>query len=312
MIARRLLLAYVLSSTAGAALAQTARRIRIGFQKGEPILIAAKQNRSFEAAFTPLGISVEWLEFPFGPPLLEAMRVGSIDVGVVGDTPPIFAQAAQAPLVYVAARPGAGGGMGILVPPGSKLNDLRDLKDKRVALAQGSAAQNLLIAALKKAGLEYTDIIPAYLAPADAAAAFAQGNIDAWSIWDPYLALGEARPGVRMLASGRDITPQNSFYLAHRDYATQQPEIIRKFVEIVIATGGWCDGNRQNVAKLLSDGTGVPLAIMRVTVGRADFPCVPISQALLNQQQEIADRFCRLHLIPRAIKVQEYALNPSA
>jgi sulfonate transport system substrate-binding protein len=309
MISRRLVLGSLAASVATSSLAQSSGRLRIGFQKGEPILIAAKQQRSFETEFGKLRVKVDWLEFPFGPPLLEATRVGSIDVGAVGDTPPIFAQAARAPLVYVAARPGSGRGMGILVPPGSPLTKLGDLKGKRVAFAPGSSAHNLIVAALDKAGLTYSDIQPAYLAPADAAAAFTEGSIDAWSIWDPYLALGQSRPGVRLLAGGHDISPQNSFYMASRAYATQHAELIQAFVIIIRSTGAWCDHNRPAVAKMLSDGTGVPLASMRIAIERGDYACIPISVKLLQQQQEIADRFYRLLLIPRPINVQEYAIQ---
>src|SRR4029077_1751774 len=88
---------------------------RVVFQKGEPILLSAKQNRSLETLLNPLGIEVQWVEFQFGPPMLEAMRVGAIDLGAVGDTPPIFAQAAHGDLLYIAAQ--RAGGQAILVPP---------------------------------------------------------------------------------------------------------------------------------------------------------------------------------------------------
>lgn len=310
MISRRLVLGSMAASVASPSLAEKpGRRLRIGFQKGEPILIAARQQRSFETEFGKVGVEVDWLEFPFGPPLLEAMRVGSIDAGAVGDTPPIFAQAAHAPLVYIAARPGSGRGMGILVPPGSQIRQLGDLKGKRVAFAPGSSAHNLIVAALDKAGVAYGDIKPAYLAPADAAAAFTEGGIDAWSIWDPYLALEQSRPGVRTLASGQDISPQNSFYMASRAYATQRPELIQAFVAMIRSTGEWCGHNRPAVAKMLSDGTGVPLAPMRVATERGDYACIPISTKLLHQQQKIADRFYRLRLIPHAINVQDYVIQ---
>jgi sulfonate transport system substrate-binding protein len=151
MFSRRSILALLpIAVTAGAlaapAIAQQARKLRVGFQKGEPTLVAAKQNRSLETALAPLGVEVEWLEFPFGPPMLEAMRVGSIDFGGVGDTPPIFAQAAHADLLYVAALPA--GASALLLPPGSKLQSLQDLKGKKLAFARGSSAHNLAVVAV--------------------------------------------------------------------------------------------------------------------------------------------------------------------
>lgn len=312
MLSRRSMLALVPATAASPASAGPARTFRIGFQKGEPVLLAARQRRSFETVLAPLGIEVRWLEFPYGPPLLEAMRVDSVDFGAVGDTPPIFAQAARAELVYVAARPGDGDGTGIVVPPGSRLRSLTDLKGRRVAFAQGSSAHNLTIAALDKAGLSYGEIQPAYLAPADAGAALARGSIDAWTIWDPYLAIAEARAGVRLLANGKDIAPQNSFYLARRDYATSQAGTIAKAVKVIADIGAWCDRHRGEIAQLLSATTGVPPGPMQVTMNRASLNCMAMNDTLLDQQQQVADRFYRLHLIPRAVNVRNFAWYAAA
>jgi aliphatic sulfonates family ABC transporter substrate-binding protein len=310
---RRLLSALpALALGVAGARAAEATSLRIGFQKGEPVLVAAKQNRSFETLLSPLGITVSWLEFAFGPPILEAMRVGSIDIGSVGDAPPIFAQAAHADLVYIAARPSTGDSSAVLVPPGSALQNLRDLNGKKIAFARGSSAHNLTLAALGKAGLTFADIQPIYLAPADAAAAFAHGDIDAWTIWDPYYAISQARPGVRVLASSKDIAPQNSFYLAARTYAKQAPEIIEKIVASLGEVGAWCDAHKPEVASALSAATGVPLNDMTRVTNRTSFRSVPMTEALLADQQLIADRFSDLHLIPAKLNVHDYAWRVSA
>ena len=151
--------------------AAKARELRFGFQRSGTLLVA-KQQRVLEKRLNPLGVEVKWVEFSFGPPLLEALNVGSIDYGTTGDAPPIFAQAARAKLLYVAAAEAAGSGAAILVPPGSKLQTLADLRGKRIGFARASSAHNLTIAALEKAGIDWKEITPIQLAPADARAAF--------------------------------------------------------------------------------------------------------------------------------------------
>ena len=166
-----------------------------------------------------LGQTVRWVEFSFGPPLLEALSLDGIDFGQTGDAPPIFAQAARVE-PRLRGRPG-GRRLRYRDPAaeGFTIRSLADLKGKRVAFAKASSAHNLTIAALEKAGLSYADIEPVTLAPADAAAAFARGSIDAWTIWDPYFAIAEAGEGVRVLARATDIAPQNNFFLASRPFA---------------------------------------------------------------------------------------------
>src|SRR4051794_8808424 len=142
--------------------------IRIGYQKyGTLILLKAKG--SLEAKLKPLGYRVAWAEFPAGPPLLEALNAGAIDFGSVGETPPIFAQAATgARLTYVAHEPPAPRGEAILVPKDSPIRTVADLKGKKVALNKGSNVHYLLVRALEQAGVGYNEIQPVFLPPARA------------------------------------------------------------------------------------------------------------------------------------------------
>jgi NitT/TauT family transport system substrate-binding protein/sulfonate transport system substrate-binding protein len=309
MLSRRSLLATLPAAVTGAAPARAASpgQLRIELQKGEPLLVAARQNRAFETLLEPLGIEVKWLEFEFGPPLLEAMQAGAIDIGATGDAPPVFAQAAHADIVYIAARPDSGNSYAILLPPGSTLRTLADLRGKRIAFGRGSSSHSLTLAALEKAGLAYSDIKPVTLGPADAAAAFEHGDLDAWTIWDPYAAITEGRPGVRALARTRDIGPQNNFYLANRTYAGSNGALIGRIVQNIVRTGEWCDAHPTEVAQLLASGTGIPLAAWRLAVARGSFRSVPIDDTVLQQQQIVADRFTAARLIPGAVNVRDYA-----
>lgn len=181
---------------------------RIGFQKNGVILVA-KQRKQIEKLLEAQGITVSWHEFQFGPPLLEDLNAGAIDFGTTGDAPPIFAQAARANLYYVAAHGGAQNA--IVVPEGSPIKSIADLKGKKIGFGKASSAHSLLLATLAKGGLNWSDITPVYLAPADAGAAFARGSIDAWSIWDPFLAGVEKQQPVRTIASSSDTYPATSF-----------------------------------------------------------------------------------------------------
>ena len=305
MISRRHLFAALpaIGFAATRASAAPSKLVRVGFQKGEPILLAAKQNHSLETLLNPLGIDVQWVEFQFGPPMLEAMRVNAIDIGAVGDTPPVFAQAARGDLLYIAAQ--RAGGQAILVPPGSTLQTLHDLKGKKVAFGRGSSAHNLTIAALEKGGLTYADIQPIYLGPADAGAAFERGAIDAWTIWDPYYALFETRPGVRVLAKSTDITEQNSFYMARRGYVEANPQVTAKLVGAFANIAEWARSHRPDVAALLATATGMPIDAVRRGVDRVPFVVLPMDDEFARSQQKIAERFRALGLIPTDIRVSD-------
>ncbi len=314
MITRRTLLAALpavgIGTVATRTYAAPGKILRVGFQKGEPILLAAKQKRSLETLLNPLGVDVQWIEFQFGPPMLEAMRVNAIDIGAVGDTPPVFAQAAHGDLLYIAAQ--RAGGQAILVPPGSTLQTLHDLKGKKVAFGRGSSAHNLTLAALEKAGLSYSEIQPVYLGPADAGPAFERGAIDAWTIWDPYYALFETKPGVRVLAKWTDITEQNSFFMGRRGYVEANPDITAKVVGEFSGIADWARSHQADIAASLATETGMPLDAVRRGVDRDPFVVLPVDAEVVRIQQKVSDRFRNLGLIPQAINVSEQVWHTGA
>ncbi|TXN85064.1 aliphatic sulfonate ABC transporter substrate-binding protein [Methylobacterium sp. WL8] len=314
MLDRRRLLATAFAAAlplSRAARAAEPGVLRIGYQKNG-ILVVAKQRGVIEERLAPLGHSVRWVEFSFGPPLLEALSLDGIDFGQTGDAPPIFAQAARSSLVYAAAQEAGGSGSGILLPKGSAIKTLAELKGKRVAFAKASSAHNLTVAALEKAGLTYADIEPVTLAPADAAAAFSRGSIDAWTIWDPYYAIAEGGDGVRVLATAKEIARQNNFFLASRAFAEGRGAVLSEVIDVLGGVARWCGENRGAVADLLSKGTGVPLAATRRAVDRTDYLIGPMNDRVAAEQQAIADRFHALKLIPKFIRVADAVWTPPA
>jgi len=298
----------LLSAQAGA-LAE----LRIGYQKSGVLLIAKAQGL-LEKRFATQGTAVKWVEFQFGPPLLEALNTGSIDYGTTGDAPPIFAQAARANLNYVASLPGRGGNQAILVPAESPIRSINELKGRKIGVARASSAHNLLVSVLEHAGIGWGQIEPVYLAPADAASAFARGAIDAWSIWDPYYAIAELTRNARRLDIPQSVAVQNSYFLANRDFVTKRPDIVAAINAELAVASQWADRNRAAAAALFAQASGVDLAAQQRTVERSEFQFRPLDDTIIAQQQAVADRFHRLGLIPKPIIVRDivWTWKPSA
>jgi sulfonate transport system substrate-binding protein len=285
--------------------------VRIGFQKyGKLVLLKGKG--SLEDKLKPLGYKVVWTEFPSGPPLLEALNVGAIDFGVTGETPPIFAQAAGAPLVYLAYDPPAPHGEAILVPKDSQLKSVTDLKGKKVALNKGSNVHYLLVKALEKAGLKYTDIQPVFLAPSDALAAFTRGSVDAWVIWDPYEAAAEASTGARILADGTDLVANYQFYFTSKDFLKSDGKAVDVALEALNEADDWTKNNIEAVAEQLSPSVGLPAPVLAVSLKRESYGVRPISDDVIASQQRIADTFLGLGLLPKAVTVSDLQRKPGS
>ncbi|MER9048154.1 sulfonate ABC transporter substrate-binding protein [Mesorhizobium sp. M0923] len=306
-------LALAVSIALGAATATHAedKIVRIGFQK-YGTLILLKTKGLLEEKLKPQGYTVEWTEFPAGPQLLEALNIGSIDFGTTGEAPPIFAQAAGAPLVYVGYEPPAPEAEAILVPKDSPLKTVADLKGKKVALNKGSNVHYLLVKALEKAGLAYTDVEVSFLPPADARAAFEKQAVDAWVIWEPFLAAAEAATGARQLANGSGVVDNHEFYLASRDFVDTQPEVVDTVVASLGEIDTWINANRDDVAEQFSPALGIPADVLAVAVQRRSYGVKPITPEVVAAQQKIADVFHELGLIPTAIRIADAVKKPQS
>jgi sulfonate transport system substrate-binding protein len=298
---RHLLAAGLAMPVIRRARAAESKTLRVGFQKGEPVLMAAKANRDLETLLEPRDTSVEWVEFQFGPPMLEAMRVGSIDVGAVGDTPPVFAQAAHADLLYIAGNHAAP--QSVLLPAGSKIQTLADLKGKKLAFGRGSSAHNFAVMVLEKAGLRYDEVEPVYLGPADAGAAFERGAIDAWSIWEPYASLFNNRPGVRTLATNKEIGEQFGYIIGNGPFVRANPALTATVLQVLTASAEKARGHHEAVAAMLAGATGIPQDVWTRALAQDSFQVLPMNDDLTRSQQTVADRFRALGLVPVDVKV---------
>nr|WP_314630353.1 sulfonate ABC transporter substrate-binding protein [uncultured Janthinobacterium sp.] len=291
------------------ALAQAKGEVRIGYQKYGTLTLL-KGRGTLEKRLAEQGVGVKWTEFPAGPVLLEGLNVGSIDFGTVGEAPPIFAQAAGASLVYVGNEPASPASEAIVVPKGSGLRTLADLKGKKIALNKGSNVHYLLLKALEKAGVAYADIQPVFLPPADARAAFERGSVDAWAIWDPFLAAAEKQLGARVLADGKGLVANYQFYLASRTYAEKNPDILRIVLDEVAKVDDWGRNNPEEVATILSAQTGLSKDVVALAASRYAYGVKPVSVDVIASQQRVADAFSSLKLIPKPIVVKD-ALLPA-
>lgn len=285
--------------------------IRIGYQKGGPTNIMRLRG-TLEPLFKPQNVRVEYVGFAAGPQLLEAMSIGSVDFGSTGESPAIFAQAAGAQIVYVANAPPGGDGRGqaIIVPRDSPIKTLADLKGKRVAFQKASTSHNFVAQILERDGIPYKDIKPVYLAPPDARMAFESGKVDAWAIWDPFLAIAQGQTQARTLVDGKGVFAPGGFYLASRKFATEHPDWVGIALQGINETSQWSWENPKEAAVILSKSLGVSSDLLEAIQRRSGSGpvLVPVGEEMLKAQQQVADSFHRIGMLPKRIDVREATL----
>jgi len=306
MTSLALLLGSALLGVTGAQ-AQDKTELRIGYQKSASLFVLQKAQGTLEKRLAPLHASVKWVEFPAGPQLLEGLNLGSVDVGFVGEAPPIFAQAAGAKFAYIGYDPAAPEAEAILLPKGSAIKSVAELKGRKVALNKGSNVHYLLVKLLEKNGLTPSDIQPVYLAPADARAAFESGSVDAWVIWDPFAAAAEKAIGARVLADGKGVVNNYNFYLGERGFVAKNPKLIQTWFDDSVERGAWLKANLKKAAETIAPLQGLPVEVVAQSLQHYVFNVQPVPDKVIAEQQKLADTFFELKLIPKAIAVRDAA-----
>lgn len=285
--------------------------LRIGFQKSSINLLIAKQLALIERRFPETRI--QWTEFPAGPQLLEALGAGSLEFGMTGDTPPVFAQAGGSDVVYVGVEPPKPGSSALLVRADAPIQNLGDLRGKRIAFQKGSSAHYVVLRALRKAGIDFKDIRPVYLAPADARAAFERGDVDVWSIWDPYWAAAERGMSARVLSTGAGLSDNNTFYLSSHRFADRYPIAINALFDALNEADTYVQRHAAEAPALIAAATGLDPEVARLFLGRRPpSPVAPLGASVIATQQALADTYSEAGLIPRAIRVEQAVWRPAA
>ena len=285
--------------------------INIGHQSGTPGLNLLKARGLLEKRLTPQGIKVKWISFQGGPPMMEAMAANSVDIGNVGNLPPVFAQAGGNPIVYVAATGSNAGAQAIIIPSDSPIKTLADLKGKKLAIQKGTALQYFVLKALASAKLTLNDIQPVYLTIPDSTTAFEGGNIDALPISDPYLASRELDGTARVLVRGSDVAPQRSFYIATENFTKNYPDLVKVILEEQRNVEEWAKANSHEVAKLLAAQTKYkPEAWEFSLKQRPYFGVFDMKDEFVAEQQQVVDLFYSQKLIPKSFQVKDAIWKP--
>jgi sulfonate transport system substrate-binding protein len=283
--------------------------LRLGYQKSSTLITVLKTKGEFEKGLEKLGIKVQWSEFTSGLPLLEALNVGGIDLSAdVADTVPVFAQAAGAKLVYVAQEAPSPTAQAIVVAAESPIKSVADLKGKKIAFAKAAGVHYLLIKTLERAGLKFSDIVPAYLAPADGRAAFERGSVDAWVVWDPFLSAVQRQANARVLSDGANIAQYQRYYLASEAFAKARPDVLAYVFAQLQATGQWVKDNPGQAAQLLAPVWGLDAATIEQANSRRSYRARAVTTENLGEQQQIADAFLAEGLLPKKVNATDVTI----
>jgi sulfonate transport system substrate-binding protein len=268
--------------------------LRIGYQRfGGLSLVKARGDAP----------GVTWSLFDSGPALTEALKAGAIDIGQTGEAPPIFAVAAKTPLAVVGVGAPSPKSEAVLVKAARGYKSFADLKGRTVALNKGSNVHWLLVKLLEANHMTLSDINVKYLKPAEGRPAFDNDQVDAWIIWDPYFALAE-QPGVQVLADATGLANNREYLLVAQDVVKNKGSEIKSLLSTYEKTTAWGIAHPDERAKVLAPELKIDEAVTARALARSAQPLAPLTPAVGDELQSIADGFTELHLIPGKVDMR--------
>lgn len=284
--------------------------ITIGIQQTLSPLWIAKEKGWFEEAFKKEGISVKWAEFQSGPPQFEGLAANKLDFTQVGNTPVISGQAAGVKFKEIALAADGLKGQGLLVNKGSAITKIEDLKGKKIAVAKGSSAFGLLYKVLKEHQLQPTDVEIIQLQPDEGLPAFENGSVDVWAIWEPFVSIQTIQNEAEILANGETINAVSpSFTLARTELLEDYPEYVQLFLEVYEKTVNWQHENEEEAIAIYSTLRNLDPKIVKSVLNNTTALNEPITEEMIQAQQETADLLYELKAIDQKINTEEVVDN---
>ncbi|WP_232295002.1 ABC transporter substrate-binding protein [Parafrankia sp. EUN1f] len=260
---------------------------------------------------------VEWSQFQGGPAVIAAETGGDVDLGMMGETPVVFAQAANSPVKVVGVSKisdPAKYNFALIVKNDSPIRTIADLKGKKILNSQGTVSQYLIGRVLEKAGLTTKDVELVNIQQG-AQAAYDRGDVDVSGSGGAPLVTTLAKGQDRVLISGSGLLPGFN-YLVARDGALSDPKTsaaLGDFLGRVAKSQDWYNANPDKAAEIVKPIYKVDDAIARKIVTLAPFKYVPIDSTIIDAHQSEADFFTEQGVLKSTVdatKVFDDRYNP--
>lgn len=263
----------------------------------------AKDKGWVEDEFKKLNAEVRWSEFPSGPPLLESLSAGRVDLSFLGDGATIAGIASGLPFEVIALLSEGRNTVSIIVPKDSSIEKVEDLKGKTIGLPKGTTAHVYVAKVLQNTNITLDDLNIINLQPDDGQAAFDSGKLDAWAAWDPYVSQNIATNKARALPASEVMAPSSA--IVHKDFAKEHPELVVAYLRVFKKAALWQLEHEEEAAQIFNAKTKVPVATIKTILSKGKPLVSAYTEEALREQQAASDILAGNGFIRREIHFKE-------
>lgn len=231
--------------------------IRLGVQPGVAVTEVSQYTGILEDYLSEKGIELQYVEFTYGPSMVESLAAGELDIAMMGNLP-LFtgvSNGTQLKAIYLTLLT-ENGLNGIIAGPDSGIGSIADLKGKNVGVPIGSAAHLALELILNTEGLTLDDINLVNIASADIATSLSNKEIDAAALWETNLTKAVLRSGGTLLTTSKSVMEDQTFAVAAESFLEEKPEAAEYFLAGLIQVEDYIVKHPEESVKGIADRTG--------------------------------------------------------
>ncbi|MCO2963704.1 nitrate ABC transporter substrate-binding protein [Pseudomonas aeruginosa] len=208
---------------------------------------------------------VEWKNFTSGAPLTNEMVAGKLDFGAMADFPGTFNGVAFAAAgkrsLFISVLSGStrGSGNGIVVPSGSPVQSLAELKGQTISVPFASTAHGMLLRAVAAQGWDPQRDVTIIAQPPEIAGSALQANkIAAHADFVPFAELFPNRGFARKIYDGSQANaPTFHGALVDAAYAERYPEVVVAYLRASIEANRLLAAEPEKYSELIEKVTGI-------------------------------------------------------
>ena len=289
--------------------------VRVTYGRGGLPLLA-KERGEFEKLLARDNIKVQWIgPFPNHAPSLQAVTGNSADFGFWGSsTPALAAMIAGSPLAFTHFGIYEPRSTAIIAKDGSGIDSVKDLVGKSVAVNRSGLGEFLLVAALEKHGIDRSKVRFVYLNPPDAGPAFAQGKIDAWSMWSPGVDIARAEYKAHdIFFEGKDLDFFIDFssLVTARKFSEENADLVRAVITAYEVEAKWVSDNPVEAEAIAQKEAGYSDKVRDHLIGyKRRYTLHGVrDEKFLKDFQLAADWLSARAILPKKVRVLDYLAN---
>ena len=296
------------SPAKGAASSETIT-VNVAQNGGMGPLAIIQEKGWLEEEFQALNAKVIWSEFASGPPLLESLVAGRVDLSLLGDGAALQGQAAGLPFIYIANISTGTNVNTIVVPASSEIKSIPDLKGKQIALAKGTTSHVFLLKVLDRNGLTEKDVSIVNLQFPDALPVFQAGQVDAWVTVDPYTTqLIDSKEAVILAGADQNILAPGNL-IARTPFSKEHPELVTAYLKVYLKAVNWQNEHVDEAAELIANKKKVSPELMKKLMANSQAILTPVTDEVIDTQQLSADLLVKEQFLKKPIQITDYVDN---